>query len=106
MKKKLAVPAIAVVAATAFAAPTGAATRVRVADDVFRPGSLSVSKGTTVVWRFVGDNPHNVTVTRGPVKFRSGTKSSGRFSKKMLRRGRYVIVCTIHPGMDMRLRVR
>ena len=106
MKKKLAVPAAAIVAATAFAIPSGAATSVRVDDDVFRPGSLTIRAGTTVVWRWVGDNPHNVTVTRGPVKFRSSTKSSGRFSKRMRRGGRYRIVCTVHPGMDMTLRVR
>ncbi|HEV2755283.1 MAG TPA: plastocyanin/azurin family copper-binding protein [Actinomycetota bacterium] len=106
MKKKLAVPAAAVVAATAFAIPSGAATTVRVDDDVFRPGSLTVRSGTTVTWRFVGDSPHNVTVTKGPVKFRSGTKSSGRFSKKMRRGGTYRIVCTVHAGMDMTLKVR
>ena len=106
MKKKLAVPALAVVATAAFAVPTGAATRVRVADDVFKPSSVTVSKGERVKWRFVGDNPHNVTVTSGPRKFRSGTQSSGTYRKKMRRRGTYKIVCTIHPGMDMTLRVR
>ncbi len=105
--KKLALPALAAVAATAALAPSaGAATTVRVDDDVFRPGSLTIRAGTTVVWRWVGDNPHNVTVTRGPVKFRSDTKRSGRYSKRMRRGGRYRIVCTIHPGMDMTLRVR
>ncbi len=105
--KKLTLPALAAVAATAaFAPPAIAAKTVRVDDDVFRPGSLTISSGTTVVWRWVGDNPHNVTVTRGPVKFRSSTKRSGTFSRRMRRGGRYRIVCTIHPGMDMTLRVR
>ena len=105
--KKFALPALAALATTAALAPTASAvTRVRVDDDVFRPGSVTVRAGTTVVWRWVGDNPHNVTVTRGPVKFRSSTKSSGRFSKRMRRGGRYRIVCTVHPGMDMTLRVR
>ena len=105
--KKLALPALAAVAATAALAPPAlAAKTVRVDDDVFRPGSLTISAGTTVVWRWVGDSPHNVTVTRGPVKFRSSTKSSGRFSKRMRRGGRYRIVCTVHPGMVMTLRVR
>ena len=107
MKKKLAaVPAVAVVAASAFAIPSGAATTVRVDDDVFRPKTLTVKSGTTVRWRFVGDNPHNVTVTKGPVKFRSGTKSSGTFKKRLRRGGKYRIVCTIHPGMAMTLKVR
>ena len=96
--------AIAVVVATAI--PATAATIVRVGDDFFRPGSLSVKKGTTVRWRWVGDSPHNVTVTRGPVKFRSSTKETGTFSRTMRRRGTYRIVCTVHSGMDMTLRVR
>ncbi|HEX2086979.1 MAG TPA: plastocyanin/azurin family copper-binding protein [Solirubrobacteraceae bacterium] len=108
MKKLAALAALAaaISVAAALAIPAFAATTVRVDDDVFRPGSLTVSKGTTVRWRWVGDDLHNVTVTRGPVKFKSATKRSGTFSKKMRRRGRYRIVCTVHPGMDMRLRVR
>ena len=104
--KKLALPALAAVAAIAFLAPSASAVSVvRVGDDFFRPGTLTVKKGTTVRWRWVGDDPHNVTVTRGPVKFRSSTKSSGTYSKRLRRAGRYRIVCTIHPGMDMTLRV-
>ena len=107
MRKKLAVPAVAAVAvAAAVTVPSPAATTVRVDDDVFRPRDVSVRSGTTVTWRWVGDNPHNVTVTRGPVKFRSSTKRSGTYSKRMRRGGRYRIVCTVHPGMAMTLRVR
>ncbi len=103
--KKLAVAAIAVATTAAAAIPSGAATSVRVDDDVFRPGTVRVSKGATVRWRWVGDSPHNVTVTKGPVKFRSSTKRIGTFTRTMRRRGTYRIVCTIHPGMDMTLRV-
>ena len=106
MKKLAAAPVAAVALIAATAVPTGAATSVRVDDDVFKPGSLTVRSGTTVTWRFVGDDPHNVTVKKGPVKFKSGTKSSGKFSKKLRRGGTYRIVCTIHPGMDMTLKVR
>ena len=105
-KPALAVAAIAVAGATAFAIPSGAATTVRVDDDIFRPGTLTVKNGTTVTWRWVGDDPHNVKVRRGPEKFGSRTKTSGRFSHKMRRGGRYRIVCTIHPGMAMTLKVR
>ncbi len=106
--KKLAVPALAAAAAVAALAPSasGATKTVRVDDDVFRPGSLSIRVGDTVRWRWVGDNPHNVTVTRGRQKFKSGTKRSGTFSRRIRRGGRYTIVCTVHPGMDMTLRVR
>ena len=104
--KKLAVAAVAIAAALAVAVPSNAVTVVRVGDDFFRPGSVTVSKGATVRWRWVGDDPHNVTVRRGPVRFRSSTKSSGTYTKRLRRRGTYRLVCTVHPGMNMTLRVR
>jgi plastocyanin len=103
--KKLAVAALAVATTAAFAIQSEAATSVRVDDDVFRPGSVRVSKGATVRWRWVGDSRHNVTVRRGPVRFKSSTKRSGTYTRTMRRRGTYRIVCTLHPGMDMTLRV-
>ncbi len=108
MKKILALGATAAAmpVAIAIAIPAFAATTVRIDDDVFRPTSKTVSKGTTVRWRWVGDDPHNVTVRKGPVKFHSSTKRSGTYSKTMRRRGTYRIICTIHPGMAMTLRVK
>jgi len=103
--KKLALPA-AVAVAAAFAIPAFGATVVKVDDDVFRPASLTVKKGTSVRWKWVGDDPHNVVVTKGPVKFRSSNKDSGTYTRKMRKRGTYTIVCTIHDGMDMKLRVK
>jgi plastocyanin len=106
--KKYALPVLVAVAACAALAPSasGATKTVRVDDDVFRPGSLSIRVGDTVRFRWVGDSPHNVTVTRGRQKFRSSTKSSGTFSRRIRRGGRYRIVCTIHPGMSMTMRAR
>ena len=43
---------------------------------------VTVSKGTTVKWRFAGDNPHTVTVSKGPVKFNSGVQSSGTYRRR------------------------
>jgi plastocyanin len=68
--------------------------------------TVRVHRNDTVVWEWEGRNPHNVTVTRGPVRFHSPTKRSGTYSKKLTRRGTYRIVCTIHrPNMRMTLRV-
>ena len=97
--------------ALGFATQALAATRsVKVGDDFFvRKGSVptvKVRKGTKVTWRWRGKGMHNVAVKRGPVKFRSSYKSSGRYSKRLRRAGTYTIVCTIHqPDMTMRLRV-
>jgi plastocyanin len=103
-------PIIAAAAAAALAAaaiPAHAATKtVRVDDNVFAPKTLSVKRGDTVRFRWVGDAPHNVVVTRGPQRFRSSIMRSGSYRKRLRRRGTYTIVCTIHPGMTMKLRVR
>lgn len=103
----LSVPAVAAV----FAIPALAATKsVKVGDNYFvREGStptVTVKRNDTVKWNFAGENPHNVTVTSGPVRFRSPTKSSGSYRKKVTRAGLYRIVCTIHSGQKMNLRVR
>ncbi len=59
-------PLAAVIAAVA-AAPASAATKpVTIQDFAFSPASLSVSKGTKVVWRFADAAAHNVTVQVGP----------------------------------------
>jgi plastocyanin len=84
---------------------------VEVDDDYFvregSPPTVKVQRGDTVVWEWEGSNPHNVTVTKGPVKFKSKDKSSGTFRKKVTRRGTYKIVCTIHrPDMRMTLKVQ
>ena len=108
--RKLFVAVLIAAASAVLATQALAASRsVKVGDDYFvHKGStptVTVKKGTTVTWRFRGNDLHNVAVTKGPVKFHSRIKDSGSFSKKMRRAGRYTIVCTIHSGMKMKLRV-
>jgi plastocyanin len=104
----LAIALCAVLAATALAATKS----VKVGDNYFVRASgvptVTVSKGTTVKWNFSGDSSHDVTVTKGPVKFRSSIKSSGSFKKVMKKRGTYTIICTIHgkPDQSMKLVVK
>jgi plastocyanin len=80
----------------------GANKTVSVKDNFFSPGSVRIFKGQRVTWVWKGSNPHNVT---GP-SFHSATKTSGSYRKRFRRVGRVKVVCTIHPGMDMRVRVR
>jgi len=100
--------AVAAVVAAILAVPALAATKtVRVLDNEFRPDSLRAKRGDRVTFRWQGDNPHNVRVTRGPVRFSSGSpETSGTYRVRLRRRGTYRIVCDVHDGMDMRLRVR
>ncbi len=110
-------PAILVAAAafaTLTAAPASTATTrsVTVGDNYFvRDGSaqtLSVRKNTRVKWLWRGNSPHNVKVSRGPVRFSSRTMTTGSYSKIMTRTGTYKIFCSVHGSSDqsMTLRVR
>jgi len=108
--RKLLVLAIAMCALAALTATAFAATKsVKVGDDYYvRPSGVpkvTVSKGTTVKWRFTGDNPHSVTVSKGPVKFNSGVHSSGIFKKKMNKRGTYTIFCLIHGASNQKMKL-
>ena len=83
-------------------AALGATKTVGVGDNFFAPKRLSIAKGTTVTWRWRGRNPHNVT-GRG---VRSPTQTRGTYSRRFRRAGRYRLVCTLHAGMEMTVRVR
>jgi plastocyanin len=94
--------AVAVAAVPAFAATK----TIRVDDDVFKAKSVTVHKGDTVRFRWVGDAPHNVMRERGPAFKRIGTRRSGTVKRKLNRRGTYRLACSIHPGMNLKIRVR
>jgi plastocyanin len=101
---------VGVLLAGLLAAPAfGATKRVAVGDNWFVRSTgtptVTVSKGTRVTWRWTGTSLHNVTVTKGPVKFRSGSKLSGRFSKRVRRAGTYTIVCTVHGARDQSMKL-
>ena len=109
----LVVPAIVLIPVALGAAPavggSGAqsadTTRVSVRDDVFSPRNVTVSRSDKVVWRWRGDNPHNVRFRRvpsGASKRGSDTQSSGRFARTFSKRGRYRYVCTIHEDIGMK----
>jgi plastocyanin len=88
-----------------------AATRsVKVGDDYYvRAGgvpTVTVSKGTTVKWRFRGSNPHSVTVSKGPRKFDSGVRTGGTFKKKLTRAGTYTIYCTVHGASNQKMKLK
>src|SRR4051812_26661844 len=103
MKRLLALLLVAAVAVTAaLAIPAFGATRtVKIGANFFSPRSVTVKRGTTVIWKWTGTAPHNVTVTRGPRRFHSTTKSKGTYRATPHTRGSYSIVCTIHAGMRM-----
>ena len=107
MRKRIAVAIVPAITAAVLAAPATAATKtIKIGDNFFAPETVKVKKGTTVTWDWVGQVIHNVTVTAGPQKFHSATQTEGTFKRRLTKAGTYKIVCTIHPGMDMTLKVR
>ena len=114
MRKLLVLGLLAAVLAAMLAAGPALSARknVEVDDNYFvrqgSPPTVNVQRNDRVVWEWEGSNPHDVTVTKGPVRFNSRIKTSGTYAKKVTRRGTYRIVCTIHrsAGMRMTLKVR
>jgi plastocyanin len=108
--RKLLVPTLVTGLLVTGATPALAATKnVRVGDNWFVRSSgtptVTVSKGTKVKWNFDGKNPHNVTVKSGPAKFRSSTKASGSFSRKVSKAGTYSIFCSVHGASDQSMKL-
>lgn len=105
-KRLLALPLAAAIALGASVLPAGATNTIRLKDDVFSPKSTTVAKNSKVTFKWAGKSYHDVRVKSGPVKFHSSIKTKGTYTKKMTRKGTYKIVCTIHPGMELTLRVK
>jgi len=102
----LATAAASAAVAAALAVPAeSATTSVSVRDNVFAPKAKTVKRGDTVrfVWR--GRAPHNVVIS-GRKRARSKTQVTGTYSYRATRRGTHRVVCELHPGMRMTLRVR
>jgi plastocyanin len=108
--RKLIILALVLGCVGVLASVAMAATRsVKVGDNYYvRPSGvpkITVKKGTKVKWHFGTGTLHSVTVKSGPAKFNSGVRSSGSFSKKVTKRGTYVIYCTVHGIRDQRMKL-
>jgi plastocyanin len=85
--------ALALAATSASAADT-----ITIKNFDFAPMALSVSAGTTVIWRNDDEEPHTVVSESG--LFRSAAIDGGEsFSFKFDKAGTYKYFCTIHPKM-------
>ncbi|MBA3746797.1 MAG: cupredoxin domain-containing protein [Solirubrobacterales bacterium] len=80
---------------------------VTLRDIEFSPERLSISKGTTVAFKFRdGTTVHDVRST-GSKRFKPiSDRSSGSVSRTFTSAGTYRYVCTLHPGMSGRITVR
>lgn len=106
------VAAVAVIPAMSGAATTPPRKSVTVGDDFFLPAKMSVRKGTTIVWKWpaANSNTHDVKRKSGPrgsKRFHSDPAAADfRYRRTLNVRGKYVVICTFHVGMDMTITVK
>ncbi len=75
-------------------------TVVDAGDYFFNPNPLSVPVGTTITWRNVGAEAHNVVARDG--SFSSSSMVPGeQFAFTFTKPGHYAYVCTFHEGDGM-----
>jgi plastocyanin len=83
--------------------PAGRVTRdVRatwVGDFRFGAQRVSIRRGTTFTWRFVGAFAHDVTLATGPVALASPDLRTGSWSYRFRRPGTYRFYCSLHPSL-------
>lgn len=95
MTKIFSTLAVAAVALGLSAPALAANKTVRVADDVFKAKIVTINKGNTVTWRWVGNSPHNVKFAN----FGSPLRANGTYRHTFKKRGTFRYRCTIHSGM-------
>jgi plastocyanin len=67
----------------------------------FRPGTLTVARGTTVEWTNKDDEPHTVTSAGGPKLLKSPALDTGdSFTFTFNEPGIYKYFCSIHAQMQ------
>lgn len=92
-------PAALVALMLVTARPVAAAQHsVRIVDDAFSPGSITVAVGDTVTWTNTGEDPHTVTAADG--SFDSGRLDPGQsFSFTFTAAGAFGYRCDFHSDM-------
>jgi plastocyanin len=91
-------------AIAASLAPAAAPETVALRGFAFSPETLRVQRGDAVRWTWRdGAIRHNVVFRDGR---RSASKSSGTFTRRFRRTGRFAYRCTLHTGMTGRVVVR
>jgi plastocyanin len=80
---------------------------IKIDDFRFVPGTLTIPIGTTVTWINDDGEPHTVTSSDDPRRFRSAALDTGdRFSFTFSEAGTYAYFCSVHPHMTGKIIVR
>ena len=95
-------------AALVLAAPATAASAVTVKlkDSFFSPSRVTLSPGGSVRFVWAGELTHNLLGPGIPGRLEDPATRRRPFIRVFRHRGRVLFTCSIHPGMDMTVRVR
>jgi plastocyanin len=83
--------------------------RVLVKDNYFEPRSTEVLEGGQVLWKWRGENRHNIRFTKvpeGAARKGASLRSEGKWKRKFHRPGVYRYVCKVWSGMRGTVTVR
>lgn len=75
--------------------------RVRVVDFAFRPGNVTIARGTVVRWVNRGARPH--TTTSNTSLWNHSLAPGETFRRRFRRMGTFAYHCSIHPQMTARV---
>jgi plastocyanin len=82
-------------------APQGPVSKARstfVGDFRYGAERISLKRGTTFTWRFMGAFQHDVTVIGGPEGFSAPWMQTGTFTHRFRKPGMYRLFCSLHPS--------
>lgn len=72
--------------------PAVATTSIDVTDNVFEPATAEVAAGETVVWRWVGEEEHDIVAD----EFEHAAQTDGTFEHRFDEPGTYAYRCNLH----------
>lgn len=79
-------------------APAAPTVHVRISNYAFKDPSITVARGTTVVWQNSDDDPHTVTAVDGSFDSH-GLGNGDTYSHRFDTSGTFQYYCKVHPFM-------
>lgn len=103
----LAILAVAVPAQAQTPDAHASATRtVRLKDSFFSPARVQLRRGDRVRFVWAGERRHNLVGPGIPARYEVPARRHRPFTRVFRRAGRLAFICSVHPGMEMTVRVR
>ena len=87
-------------------AEASAARVVRLKDSYFSPSRVTLARGGSVRFVWAGELVHNLLGSGVPRRLEDPVRRRRPFTRTFRRSGRFLFTCSIHPGMEMTVRVR